>query len=680
MSPHLAKTFPRFKAIALRIALAYLLVSGVWILLSDQILEALVVSPQQLTLLQTYKGWLFVVVSSVLLYGIVQRYVFFQARYEERMRKLVMGISAEVGEAFFVNLVKQLSYSLEADTAIVGRYVGEKRQQIETVAVFSNGQLQSNFLYGVANSPFAQLKKGASFIPKDAKKKFPHDNFLQEKKIEGFSGAQLLDSTGLPMGMIAVMSCHRIAHRQRTESFLQIFAARASAELERLRSEALISSMAYQDQVTGLPNQYFFTEHLIRKTAERTEEDRPMAVMLIDLDRFKAFSRTLGHINSNLLLQEIAKRFQLGSSEKETLARFGDDAFALLLEINTPEDAAERAERLLTSLKQPLSFTGHELHLTASIGIAIHPHDGDKAETLLKNADAAMCRTKEMGRNGYQFYYPEMTQLSLQTLILENKLHKALELEEFALRYQPKLDLNNNCISGMEALICWNHPGQEPVSPLDFIPLAEETGLITPIGEWILRSACTQNKQWQNEGLPAQTVAVNISARQFYQYDIAELVGSVLKSTGLDPSWLEVEITESVLMQDVEQTVKILHKLKEMGVQVTIDDFGTGYSSLSYLKQFPIQTLKIDRSFITGIPEDYEDRAITAAIIAMAHTLEINVIAEGIEREEQRQFLASKGCDKIQGFLFSPPLSVSEFRDMLVSQQAHLELSEIRGV
>jgi EAL domain-containing protein (putative c-di-GMP-specific phosphodiesterase class I) len=281
-----------------------------------------------------------------------------------------------------------------------------------------------------------------------------------------------------------------------------------------------------------------------------------------------------------------------------------------------------------------------------------------------------MCRTKEMGRNGYQFYYPEMTQLSLQTLILENKLHKALEREEFALRYQPQLDLKRGRISGMEALVCWNYPGQKPVPPLDFIPLAEETGLITPIGEWILRSACAQNKQWQDEGLPGQKVAVNISARQFYQYDIAKLVGSVLESTGLDPRWLAVEITESVLMQDVEQTVKILHRLKEMGVQVTIDDFGTGYSSLSYLKQFPIQALKIDRSFITGIPEDHEDRAITAAIIAMAHTLDIQVIAEGIEREEQRQFLASKGCDKIQGFLFSPPLSVDEFRSLLIAQQA----------
>ena len=278
-----------------------------------------------------------------------------------------------------------------------------------------------------------------------------------------------------------------------------------------------------------------------------------------------------------------------------------------------------------------------------------------------------------MGRNGSQFFYPEMAQLSLQTLILENKLHKALEREEFALRYQPQLDLRHGGISGMEALVCWNYPGQEPVSPLDFIPLAEETGLITPIGEWILRSACAQNKRWQDEGLPAQKVAVNISARQFYQYDIANLVGSVLESTGLDPCWLGVEITESVLMQDVEQTVKILHRLNDMGVQVTIDDFGTGYSSLSYLKQFPVQALKIDRSFITGIPEDHEDRAITAAIIAMAHALGIQVIAEGIEREEQRQFLATKGCDKIQGFLFSPPLSVDEFRALLIARQGSLE-------
>jgi len=668
MSQHLAKPVPHYKAIAVRIALAYLFVSGMWILLSDQLLATLVADSKTLTLLQTYKGWLFVVVSSVLLYGIVQRYVVFQSRHEERMRKMVLGV-AEVGEAFFANLVTQLSHTLEVDVAIVGRYVGENRQQIETVAVFSQGQLINNFVCVMADFPCAMLENGSCFIPTGAREQFPRDVFLQQMKIEGFAGMQLLDSTGQSMGLIAVMSRRRLTHPQRTESFLQIFSARASAELERLRAEAIISSMAYYDQVTALPNQYSFTESLIRKIAERTEKDMPLAVMLVDLDRFKAFSRTLGHVNSNLLLKEIVRRFKDEISEKDALAKFGDDEFALLFEIETPEEAADYAERLSACLKRSLFFVGHELHLTASIGIAIYPHDGTKAETLLKNADAAMCRTKEMGRNGYQFYYPEMTQLSLQTLILENKLHRALEREEFALRYQPQLDLRHGRISGMEALVCWNYPGQEPVSPLDFIPLAEETGLITPIGEWILRSACAQNKQWQDEGLPAQKVAVNISARQFYQYDIARLVGSVLEKTGLDPCWLAVEITESVLMQDVEQTVNILHRLKNMGVQVTIDDFGTGYSSLSYLKQFPVQALKIDRSFITGIPEDHEDRAITAAIIAMAHILNIQVIAEGIEREEQRQFLTSKGCDKIQGFLFSPPLSVDEFRSLLIAQQ-----------
>ncbi|WP_432821578.1 putative bifunctional diguanylate cyclase/phosphodiesterase [Trichloromonas sp.] len=669
MNRNLAKHLPHYRTIAVRIALAYLLVSGLWILLSDQILAALVDDPQTLTLLQTYKGWLFVVVSSALLYGIVQRYVFFHSRHEELMRKVVFGISAEVGEAFFANLVEQLSHSLETDVAIVGRYVGDRRHQVETVAVFSQGKPMENFACALADSPCALLDKGTYFITSGAKVQYPDDSFLQQMSIEGFAGTQLVDSTGRPMGLIAVMSCRRLSRPQRIASFLQIFAARASAEMERLRAEAMISDMAYYDQITGLPNLYSFSEKLARTVSGRTESAMPLAIMLIDLDRFKAFSRTLGHLNSNLLLKEIVRRFRGEISEKDVLAKFGDDEFALLVEVRSPEEAAGYAERLLACLKRSLSFAGHELHLTASIGIAIYPHDGVDAEVLLKNADAAMCRTKEMGRNGYQFYYPEMTQLSLQTLILENKLHKALEREEFALRYQPQLDLRLGQISGMEALVCWNYPGQKPVPPLDFIPLAEETGLITPIGEWILRTACAQNKQWQEEGFPAQKVAVNISARQFYQYDIAALVGSVLESTGLDARWLAVEITESVLMQDVEQTIKILHRLKDMGVQVTIDDFGTGYSSLSYLKQFPVQTLKIDRSFIAGIPGDHEDRAITAAIIAMAHTLDIQVIAEGIEREAQRQFLESKGCDKIQGFLFSPPLSVDEFRSLLAAQQ-----------
>lgn len=358
------------------------------------------------------------------------------------------------------------------------------------------------------------------------------------------------------------------------------------------------------------------------------------------------------------------------------MARFGGDEFAVLIpKVDNSEMAAKAAEAILQCLKEPFPFVEHGLHLSGSLGIAIYPHDGQDAPTLLKNADVARNRAKEMGGNGFQFYYPAMNEMFLQSLLMENRLHSALEKNELNLRYQPLLSLHTGTVKGIEALVCWKFPGGETVSPERFIPLAEETGLIEPIGEWVLETACTQNVLWQEQGLPPQRMAVNVSVRQFYGEDFLDVVTRVLERTGLESRWLALEVTESVLMQDVEQTRTILSRLKALGVKVVIDDFGTGYSSLSYLKRFPVDTLKIDQSFVEGIPRNTDDSTLTGAIIAMGHALGLEVVAEGVERLEQRDFLKEKGCDRIQGFLFHPPLTARECGGLLLERSLETSAS-----
>lgn len=427
---------------------------------------------------------------------------------------------------------------------------------------------------------------------------------------------------------------------------------------------------AYHDNLTGLANQQQFQEVLDRTLEETAAGRGKTAILLLDLDRFRTVVRTLGHNMGNMLLKEIALRLQECLEQDALLSRFSGDEFAVLLpSVEHSDQVATISEALLECLKKPFPFVEHGLHLSGSVGVAIYPHDGQDSATLLKNAEVARSRAKEMGGNGFQFYYPAMNELFLQSLVLENRLHLALEKNELGVRYQPLLHLRRKKISGLEALVCWKYPGGESISPERFIPLAEETGLIEPIGEWVLTTACRQNHLWQQRGLPPQRVAVNVSVRQFFQPGFLEMLRRVLGKTELQPEWLALELTESVLMQDVEQTRKLLASLKELGVKVVIDDFGTGYSSLSYLKRFPVDALKIDRSFIEGVPRDHGDTALTGAIIAMGHALGLEVIAEGVERLEQHHFLKDKGCDRIQGFLFQPPLTPEECTGLLMERR-----------
>jgi diguanylate cyclase (GGDEF)-like protein len=439
---------------------------------------------------------------------------------------------------------------------------------------------------------------------------------------------------------------------------------------ERQRSAEMIRYQANYDLLTGLPNKMLFNERLSQALTDAASSQSILGVMFLDLDRFKQINDTLGHLIGDRLLQGVAKRLVKCLREEDTIARWGGDEFTVLLtHIKSKEDAAKIAERILEALKPDLEIEGHHLHISSSIGIAIYPSDGTDSETLLKNADAALYRAKEQNRNNYQFYNSVMNSNASELLIVEHKLHAALEQQQFVVHYQPQINTSAGKITQMEALVRWQHPQQGFMSPETFIPLAEENGLIIPIGEWVLKTACAQNKAWQNAGLPPISVAVNLSARQFQEANLVDMVGRVLSETSLEPKFLELEITESVAMKNVEYTRETLLELHHMGVRISLDDFGTGYSSLSYLKKLPLHKLKIDKSFVFDLTKDPNDAAIIAAIVALGKVLNIKVVAEGVETVEHKELLRSLRCKYMQGYFFSRPLSAEDATHLLQNSE-----------
>ena len=423
------------------------------------------------------------------------------------------------------------------------------------------------------------------------------------------------------------------------------------------RVEDMFRHQASHDHLTGLPNRILFEDRLSLALAQTHRRAEMLAVAFLDLDRFKTINDTLGHAVGDELLQRAAQRLVGCLREGDTIARWGGDEFTILLpQISCVEDAAKVAQKILTSFKTPFRINERDLHITTSIGIALAPYDGEDAETLLKNADTSMYRAKQQGKDNFQLYTPEMNTKALEQLVLANHLYKALNRDEFLLHYQPQVDLETGQIVAMEALIRWQHPELGLVTPDQFIPLAEETGLIRPIGEWVLQTACAQSRAWQMGGLPPMRIAVNLSARQFQQQDLAKTIARVLAATGLEPSYLEVEITESIAMQNINFTISVLQELQEMGIQIAMDDFGIGYSSLATLKRFPLNTLKVDREFVNDVTTDLKDAAIIKSVVALGHGLELKVIAEGVETSEQLNFLRLVRCDGMQGYFFSKPL------------------------
>jgi diguanylate cyclase (GGDEF)-like protein/PAS domain S-box-containing protein len=434
----------------------------------------------------------------------------------------------------------------------------------------------------------------------------------------------------------------------------------------RLAIEEKISYLAQFDALTGLPNRNLFQDRLTQAMALAKRNAWPMAVLFIDLDRFKLVNDTLGHGAGDKLLREAAERLRSCVRASDTVGRLGGDEFAAILsELGKPGDAGLVAQKIVDVFKRAFDLEGKETYVTASVGVTLYPVDSDNAEALVVNADAAMYRAKEEGRNNYQYFTRDMNERALQRAQMEVALRRALEREEFRLFYQPKAELVAGKICGFEALLRWQHPDKGMILPGDFIPVLEETGLIVQAGEWVLRTACAQIKAWQQAGLRVPRISVNLSARQFKQKNLKGAVGQILGETKVDPSLIEFEITESLLMNDPEGAARTLHDLKESGVQLSMDDFGTGYSSLGYLKRFPIDTLKIDRTFVRDISTDADDATLTRAIIHLAQNLRLNVVAEGVETEAQLAFLCSNGCDEMQGYLFARPTTAEECGRML---------------
>ena len=430
---------------------------------------------------------------------------------------------------------------------------------------------------------------------------------------------------------------------------------------ERARSEERVWRLTHFDELSGLPNRLLFRQLLEQALREANRGKKPIAVLFIDLDRFKLVNDTAGHDSGDEVLRQVTGRLQQCLRESDLISRFGGDEFAALMrDIDDPGAARTAAARVLTAVAQPYRLSGEDYHLSASIGISTYPSDSTDATALLRNAELAMYRAKDQGKNNFQFHSPQMNARSTEHVALERSLRHAVERDEFLMHYQPQVEIATGRIIGAEALLRWNRPGTGIVAPDKFIPLAEETGLIVPIGRVVLTQACAEARRWQDAGARGFRIAVNLSPRQFTKSELVADVQRILHDTGLAPESLELEITESMVMENPERAAAILRELRVVGVQLAIDDFGTGYSSLSYLKRFPVNTIKIDRSFIQDVPDDADDVAITHAVIAMGRSLRLSVVAEGVETAAQADFLRIHGCDLMQGYLISRPVPAAD--------------------
>ncbi|MBD2316792.1 EAL domain-containing protein [Phormidium tenue] len=435
------------------------------------------------------------------------------------------------------------------------------------------------------------------------------------------------------------------------------------------QAEAIIAYQSHHDTLTGLPNRKYLHEHLVEVINKLEDKEQQFAVLFLDIDRFKLINDSLGHNVGDLLLKAVSDRLKSLLKQGDLMVRWGADEFAIVaMDIHSTDAVVQVAEAMIQALTLPFNCGGHELHITTCIGASIYPDHHTEVEGLIRNADMAMYRAKAEGQNSFQFYVPNMQEQSFQRLSMENNLRRALENNELLTYYQPQVDILTGKIVGLEVLLRWKHVSLGSIPPSQFIPLAEETGLITAIGSWVLRQTCLQAIAWQDKGLPPIQVGVNLSIKQLQQKDFLSCLQQILEETNLDPHFLELEITEGIMMDNVEEKIILLNEFRQMGIQLSIDDFGTGYSALSYLKNLPIDTLKIDRIFIEYVTHSEHDRTIVASIINLAHSLSLNVIAEGVETIEQVDILRSLGCDQIQGYFFYKALPAEEIEVLLRAQ------------
>lgn len=589
------------------------------------------------------------------------------AETPETLFSEVCRVAVESGElaAAHILLFNQDSGNLDV-VAMAGTGQDRTRQ-----AVISTDPSRAEGL-GIAGTAFRMGRPEVTDDFMNDPRTRPWHHLAEKTRLKAAAAVPILED-GRPLGVLYLCAGDRRAFDSEVIALMERMAGNVSHalrtlehEADRKRAEERVRYLATHDSLTGLPNRAMFGELLDQAVVTARRYGHRPAVLFIDLDRFKLVNDSLGHAAGDLLLQEMARRLKAVLRESDVLSRLGGDEFVVLLHnVAHPDDTSVVARKLLDAALESVNVLGQDCRVTASIGISVYPDHGEDQQTLMKNADTAMYLSKEKGKNTYEFYVDGMQSQSNERLVLEAALRNALINDEFELHYQAKLDLNTNHITGVEALLRWSHPEMGDISPQQFIPLCEENGSIVPIGRWVLETACRQNMEWQHQGLPPVKMAVNVSARQFSDPDLLQHIRDALDKTGMEPSLLELELTESMVMLDPEHTIRTLKQLREMGVRTALDDFGVGYSSLAQIKGFPIDTLKVDRSFIRNLPESDHDRAITEAIINMARTLSLTVIAEGVETEAQETFLRGISCDESQGFYFSRPTSAEAFSDLL---------------
>ncbi len=583
-------------------------------------------------------------------------------RAQELLNTIARGVSSQTGETFFREVVLCLCRELPADMAFVGE-VTPPGDRIRTIACCRDGELSENFDYPLAGSPCIGVleRRGTMVYAERAAELFPEDAGLAHRAIEGYVGTSLIDAAGKAIGILVALTRKPIEHKEFFVSLLEIFASRAGSEIERSRAEERVRQLATRDPLTGLPNRLLLNDRLTLSMSQARRNNGSLALFFIDLDRFKYINDSLGHAVGDAFLQAVAQRLSSVVRKGDTLARLGGDEFVVLLEdVKALEDeAGQVARKIIHSFKEPFSVRGHTLSCSCSIGISVFPSDATDPQTLLRDADTAMYHVKEGERGSYQYFSAEMNERMQERLQLENGLRDAIASRQFAVMYQPKVTVADSRITGLEALLRWRHPSWGLVSPARFISIAEDTGLVVDIGHWVLEEVCRQIRDWRGRGLPVHPVAVNLSVRQFTPALIGE-ISALLKEFDIDPGLIELEITESLFLKNSEDIGATLKGLAQVGTRVMIDDFGAGYSSLSYIRNFAVNGLKIDRSFISDIVASPENVAIVRAIITMARGLGIRVIAEGVETQAQLDLLRKHRCDEFQGFLFCVPLPPEE--------------------
>jgi diguanylate cyclase (GGDEF)-like protein len=495
-----------------------------------------------------------------------------------------------------------------------------------------------------------------------------------ESYLEPLGIVSMLDAPIFYHGSVIGVVCHeQVGFKREWSSQDREFSSAISKtvslslEIDKRRDiEEQLEHQAYHDDLTNLPNRSLFLDRLDQAIKQANRANNKLAVLFLDLDNFKEINDSLGHATGDQVLVYIANKLRENLREVDTIARLGGDEFTLIINsIDDVQPINHLVDHLVDVLQQSMVIGDNELYITSSIGVSVFPDDGDTPEDLLRNADAAMYKAKDEGRNSYQFYTQDMTERAFQRVLMEANLRRALENEEFVVYYQPQYDVEQQAFMGMEALVRWEHPEMGMVSPAQFIPMAEETGLIVQIDRWVMRTAMAQVSEWYRDGLKPGKLALNLAVKQLYQSDLLEMIGLTMRETGFMPQWLALEITESEIMKKPEMAIKVLQRISELGIEIAIDDFGTGYSSLSYLKRLPVDKLKIDQSFVRDVPGDGDDEAIVQAVIALARSMGLDIIAEGVETDRQQAFLLKEGCSQIQGYLYGRPMPAGSMHDFL---------------